>query len=301
MMTFDVVNILERLGYPITIRGNNCVCPTIYRGGDNPLGLFVNESGICHDQITKQNFHLVDLVSAVLECSPSDAKKFIGSNQGVAPKKVAAIEMAPEFDLRDIQNLTPSFKFYNDRGISNDTLNTFKAGLCHGGKYNLRICFPIFDKERIIGVAARDAVNRDPAKKWKLSKKQDFVYPLFVSKPHILEQRSVVLVESIGDMLNLWENGVRNVLVIFGLSLTKRMEMALVALNPAKILISLNRDENNRGQLAAAKLKDKLSHWFNKEILIDAPPFKNDFGDMNAEEIQQWKIKYGQEENRIKI
>src|SRR6478736_10275498 len=258
-MNFDVESILDRLGYPIAVRGKNCICPTDYRGGDTPTGLYVNETGFCHDLITGEDFHITRLVQAILGGSLAQAEAFVGSNQTIAAKKAEIIDMPPEFDARDIQNLTPSFKFYHNKGIKTETLETFKAGFCHGGKYNLRIVFPIFDNDKIIGVAARDAANRDYAPKWKLSKKENFVYPLFVSRPYILEKRSVVLVESVGDMLNLWQNGVRNVLVVFGISLSKKMERTLISLNPSKIYLALNKDQNERGQQATVKLKDKLS------------------------------------------
>ena len=58
--------------------------------------------------------------------------------------------------------------------------------------------------------------------KWKhLGKKSQWIYPYYSPNirkdihDSILEKESVILVESIGDMLNLFQHGIYNVLVTF--------------------------------------------------------------------------------------
>lgn len=295
-MTFDVPEILDRLGYPITQRGENCVCPTYYRGGDNPNALYVNASGWCHDLVTKEDFHIEKFVSLALSCSLAEAKKFLNSDAAVVvAKKEEKLDIAPKFDTSDIENLTESYKFYLDKGISRETLQTFGAGLAHSGRFYGRIVFPIQSRNCIIGAAARDVLARD-APKWKIcGPKRLFLYPLRQAGRHIQERKQVILVESIGDMLRLWEFGIHNVLVLFGTAISSELLLCVLSQNPNEILLGLNNDiekDINRGQVAADKIRKKFKGFFNEDRIINAPPFQGDFGEATDEELKNWAIKY---------
>ena len=66
----------------------------------------------------------------------------------------------------------------------------------------------------------------------------------------------MIFVESIGDLLNLNENGYHNVLVTFGLDISTKLICATLSLNLKSIIISLNNDSNserNRGLEASVK------------------------------------------------
>jgi hypothetical protein len=59
--------------------------------------------------------------------------------------------------------------------------------------------------------------------------------------------------------------------------------------------LGLNDDAEsleNRGQIAAAKIKVKLSTFFAEDKIINAPPSKGDFGEMNKEEVRNWASQY---------
>ena len=79
------------------------------------------------------------------------------------------------------------------------------------------------------------------------------------------EQKEIILIESVGDMLSLWEAGIKNSMVIFGLDVSVPQLNALIRRDPNKIIISLNNDEKNNsaGNLAAEKLKRKLLKYFD--------------------------------------
>jgi hypothetical protein len=49
-------------------------------------------------------------------------------------------------------------------------------------------------------------------------------------------------------------------------------------LNPKKIIISLNNDENNRGQDGMIKMKKKLDNFFSN-VTIKCPP-ENDYNEI---------------------
>lgn len=295
-MKFDIPELLDRLGYPIAIRGENCVVSSAYRNGDNPLAVFVNSSGICYDQVQGRTFKLVEFVAEFLGVTITEAQKFINSNQSATIEvKEPKIALTPRFDTKDIENLTDSFKFYLDRNISRDTLETFECGLAHSGRFYGRIVFPIPSKRGLIGAAGRDVLGRNTPK-WKIcGPKKLFLYPIHLSSKYIQKTKQIILVESIGDALRLWEFGIKNIVVLFGLSLSKELLIALLSQNPSQILLGLNNDsdkEKNRGQIGAIRVREKLREFFSDSQIIDAPPTKGDFGELSDEKMREWSVKY---------
>ena len=155
-----------------------------------------------------------------------------------------------------------------------------------------RYVFPIFNlRNNIIGFSGRDVTNISKIK-WKhLGEKSDFLYPLFLNHSILQEQREIILVESIGDMLNLWQSGIQNVLVTFGTSLSLPILNHMLKLDIKKIYISLNNDSNKNmaGNIGADKIYSRLKRYFDQRQLKIALPVKKDFGEMTREEILQWK------------
>ena len=100
------------------------------------------------------------------------------------------------------------------------------------GKLKDRYVFPVFDKmDRLIGAAGRDLNNSSPIK-WKLIGEKSFwVYPFKYNNEYIKKEKSVFLVESIGDMLALWEAGIKYTLVLFGLTVSSKIKQILIGTN----------------------------------------------------------------------
>ena len=110
-------------------------------------------------------------------------------------------------------------------------------------------------------------------------------------KKEIEKKRSVHIVESIGDCLSLYDNGVKNVLVSFGLNISPKFIAKLSGIPIDKIFISFNNDfnsERNRGFEGAIKSIFKLADCIDFEKIYFAPPANNDFGEMNKEEIESY-------------
>ena len=103
------------------------------------------------------------------------------------------------------------------------------------------------------------------------------------------------MVESIGDMLALWDCGIKNILVVFGLNLSPKMISLLIKADPRIVYIAFNNDslDNSAGNEAAEKVRNKISKYFDINQVKLALPNKNDFGEMNKEEILGWKKQYG--------
>jgi hypothetical protein len=99
----------------------------------------------------------------------------------------------------------------------------------------------------------------------------------------------IVLVESIGDSLALYEEGYKNHLVTFGLEVSPAILSFLLAGDYKKIIVSSNNDFNkvdkngkptNWGKIAAIKNLIKLSSVFPVEMIEIKLPTTNDFGEM---------------------
>ena len=94
-------------------------------------------------------------------------------------------------------------------------------------------------------------------------------------------------------MLSLWDAGVKNTVVTFGLDLNSNLMSLLIRLDPNKIVISLNNDDNKNsaGNLASSKAHKRLSNHFDLNQIQTHLPSKNDFGEMNPSEIREWQAK----------
>lgn len=316
-MTADKIkHILTNLGYKLSDFGNHWRTSALYRGGTNPTALQVyKDSGVWVDFVKNSSYlPLESLVSATLQTNDkNELNKVLGGydfaeipNQ--APEKPKLV-MEKTYPSSMLDRLLPHYKFYNDRGIDSSVLKALNSGLATEGSMYQRYVFPIYNSDGLIcGFSGRDmspSPNKRP--KWKhVGKKSSWIYPFYVPNPSgecfqssIFESDSVVLVESIGDLLNLHQNGIKNVLVLFGTSISSAMTCFLVSSGFSKIILSLNNDndkEKNRGKIGAYKCYLKLLNYFNKDNIIIHPPLENDFGDMAVNQFSQWKSYLDDEE-----
>ena len=177
----------------------------------------------------------------------------------------------------------------------------FEGGIDDGverGKMMNRYVFPIFSTEKEIqGFSGRDLkyTNKTLPKqrpKWKhLGSASKWVYPTFLNNDIIKKDGEVILVEGIGDILSLWDGGVKNVLVVFGVGTSRSIFNYLIKINPKKIMISLDDDSGGSfaGNKASKKLEKRLLKYFDSYKIIIHPPNKKDFGEMTKEDILKWK------------
>lgn len=309
-----IEEILDKLDILITLRGPNCVyASTEYRGGNSNSGLLINPNGWCLDQIEGRWLHITEVAAIKLDISIEKARELLGSDVVIEHEPPEAeIKMTKTLSADFLKDLVPSFKFYTDKGISKDTLMFFRAGLSMDGPNYGRIVFPIFHKSgQIRGTAARcvlktheESRKNNPnysRPKWKnMCPKSNWDYPFFFLKDYILKSREIILVESLGDMISLFDAGIKNVLVLFGVTLSNEVLSTIIASNPKRILLALNNDvdkNRNRGQEGSIKVKNKLKQFFSSDKIVDAPPESGDFGDLsnNKPAIHEWAAKYNVE------
>ncbi len=315
MTSEKIKSILEKLGYKLTDFGNHWRTNALYRGGKNSTALQVyKNSGVWVDYVeNSKHLPLKSLVEATLQTNDeSTIKEMLGGFDFDLPENSAEkLNIKPKIDMEKIypnsilEKLLPHYKFYNDRGVGDETLSFFKSGLATEGSMYQRFVFPIYNSNlEIHGFSGRDMIktaNNKERPKWKhVGKKSKWVYPYYVQdsfgkfpiQDAILESKEVILVESIGDLIRLHDRGFKNVICVFGTSVSSYLSFHLMSLLPQRIVLSLNNDsdkEKNRGQIGALKSYLKLLSLFDKKKIIIHPPKSCDFGEMKDEEFSSWK------------
>jgi len=295
----NIKHIMVTLGFSnITELAKEYRARPIYRdSGNNTIMSVKKDTGYFVDYGRDISGPLEKLVQLCLECSLSDAKRWLESEQGFvvtrrqvfdAPAKVYKTLSANTFDevIRD-------HSYWLGRGIDEDTAKVFEGGVFEKGRMKNRYTFPIYDVDKkLVGVSGRYIypIKKDSkTPKWKhIGEKSKWQYPVYFNGAIIEEKSCAIIVESIGDMLALWNAGVKNVIVNFGLNVSFAIINTLIKHDVGKIVLALNNDESLAGNQAAKKAYKKLLKFFDRDQIQIVFPTKNDFGDMSKGEIQRW-------------
>jgi hypothetical protein len=304
-MSLDFKQTLESLGYKLRDRGKYWQTNAQFRDGNNFTAIQIfKDNGNWNDYVegkTSLKFDL--LVKKTLGTNnQSVIQKYIKHREldsfGEPENKGEKITMDEIFDKEYLKKLMPHYAFYNKKGISDKTLKFFMGGFAHSGKLNKRFVFPIFNQDSLIhGFAGRDMTSIEERPKWKhVGRKSSWIYPAFIGdiQEIICEKNQAILVESIGDMLALHEQGIKNVLVTFGLDVSPSLICYMTGIGINKITISFNNDAGkkyNRGLDSCIKTYLKLLKHFDPSVLEICLPIKNDFGDMDQEDFSTWTEK----------
>jgi len=292
----DFQQILESMGYKLVDCGDHWRTQALYRNGDNKTALKIyKNTGVWMDFVVDKGSKPFEaLVRETLKGDDANLgnllAKIKNSETPTVYKKKDTIEMEKIYPTDSLDKLFPNYSFYKKKGISEETQKKFQVGLAGVGKMYRRMVFPIYNEhEQIIGFSGRKVDENNDYPKWKhLGKRNSWVYPAFNSSTNVLEEitlkKQVILVESIGDALALYEQKIKNILVIFGLSVNNNIVNFLNSQQINNIYICTNNDENsskNRGLIAAIKNYLKLSCYFDLDIIsVKFPPKPyNDFGD----------------------
>lgn len=288
---------LEEAGYKLNDYGDHWRTAALYRGGNNPMSLKIYKNSGVWSDFGYQNTPLpaAILLSKIFGPNHPNVKLFKKNRQCSEISyytKTQKIEMDKIYPESILQNLFPNFHFYAKKGFSQETLQSLRAGLAGTGKMYRRVVFPIYDENaQIIGFSGRkiDEDNQDKPK-WKhIGNKRNWVYPTFVPsckdkvEAAIEQEKCVILVESIGDMMALHENGIYNVIVTFGLKCSPALISFFGRFLLERIIIVANNDKDNKknnGMIGAVANYVDLCFYFNpKNIKIQTPPNnQNDLG-----------------------
>lgn len=296
----DFRTVLESIGYSLTEDGKHYRTRPLYRDSDNNTVLSINkENGHWFDFKTNENGSFEKLIEKTMQLPSGQAGDWLGQ-KNFSP----AIENAPKsiliedsiFDEKILDELEGDHSYWVNRKISEESIKVFKGGVCKSGKMKNRYVFPIFNSfNKIIGVSGRlISAGSANAPKWKhLGQKKSWTFPSHCNLDFIQKDNHVIIVESIGDMLALWDNGIKTSIVSFGLDIQPGLLNFLLKIDVKKIIIAFNNDSFNNmaGNLAADKQYKKLLKYFDKnQVSISLPEEGKDFGEMTSEQIKKWKI-----------
>lgn len=295
MGEMNVYQILTELGYKLKDYGKEYRAKPLYRDSDNDTVLKIyKDTGHWFDFKENISGDFNSLISMTLNLEDSNkAKEWLKNknfeNTYININQTPSLNLTKTFEKNLLINLLNNHEYWLNRNISLETISKFEGGIVKDGKMKNRYVFPIFNiKKEIIGFSGRDVSNKSKIK-WKhIGEKSNWCYPTFLNLDILKTQKRIYLVESIGDCLSLWEAGVKNTIVTFGLDINISILNLLLKIAPEKIFISFNNDalKNNAGNVAAEKIYRKLLRYFDKKQLQIKLPFKKDFGEMSKEEIK---------------
>jgi hypothetical protein len=299
MEKVNIHQILTDLGYKLKDHGKEYRTRPLYRESNNETVLKIyKDTGHWFDFKENISGDFNSLINLTLKLDSVDkAKEWLKDKNFDLPisthKGKPLLKQTKKFDIDLLNKLKNDQNYWMNRGVSFDTLIKFKGGVAENGKMKNRYVFPIFNlNNQIIGFSGRDITNKSKIK-WKhIGEKKDWIYPLHINKDPFNE-KEIFLVESIGDCLSMWDAGVTNTVVTFGLDISISILNFLLRSDFKKINISFNNDleKNSAGNIAAKKSYNKLLRYFDKNQLNIKLPTKKDFGEMTKEEIIEWKTK----------
>ena len=274
----------------------------IYRDSDNNTVLSIDKtSGRFIDFARNITGSFDDLVKLSLNLTTiEEARAWLSTKTtSVSIDRVEKpeIHMSQVYSPKLLKNLYEDHSYWESRGVSSYSASQFKGGVSRKGKMQHRYVFPIFNgRNEIIGFAGRDLLEKADSKrpKWKLiGDKSMWRYPLFLNYKLLKSEKRVIIVESIGDMLALWDAGVKNVVVSFGLTLSSGLVNTFLRYDISDIIVAFNDDSNNSGagNRAAVKAQKKLLNYFDPHQVRVILPTLGDFGEMNKKQILDWMDK----------
>ncbi len=211
------------------------------------------------------------------------------------------IKQLTTWPLTILDKLIFDYSYFESRGISAKTQKCFRIGVASSGQLNGRAIIPIFSsqKDKIIGFTGR-LINytkwhkENKIARWKhLNPASSFLF--CGDEESIKSSRTIIIVEGPADILALYEIGIKNTICLFGVNISSKQLAFLIKNNPKKIIISLNNEKSNVGNLASEKLKSMLDKYFNEDSVIIGLPTLKDFCEMletDRNSLDQWREKW---------
>ena len=217
------------------------------------------------------------------------AKRIVDNFTDIIQKN-KTISYHTKFTRKDIRKrLKIPAKYYINRnpGFSEETLDQFDVGLCEDVKSEMfnRVVFPVYDETNtyFVGCVGR-AISGDSIK-WKNKKgfnKANYLYNYGNAIKEVANCSTLIIVEGQGDVMRLYESGVRNVVGLFGCHLSDSQEFLLQRTGALNIVIMTDND--SAGNECRIDIKNKLRDFYN---IYEVIPPKKDIGEMTSKEIDR--------------
>jgi len=295
----EIKEMLYELGYSNIIENHKEYrARPIYRDSDNNTVLCINKrNGSFIDFARNIKGSFSDLVKLSLGLkNVTEAEEWIGKNGGLTAQPGAnkpRLRAPKVYSKAVLSKLVPNHDYWTERGVSEYAVSEFRGGIVRDGKMANRYVFPIFNsQDGLVGFAGRDLFDNSNRPKWKLiGDKSGWRYPLFLNHKIIKDKKEVIVVESIGDMLALYDCNIKNVIVAFGIDISSSLLNLFIRYDLNRITISFNDDSKNNsaGNKAAEKAQRKVLKYFDPHQVDIALPTSGDFGEMSKDEILEWR------------
>ncbi len=225
------------------------------------------------------------------------------------PERLSPIGIPRELVLESLK--VPS-QYYLDRGFSESLLRTYDIGTCFipGKWFYNRAVIPLYDESGryMIGASGRSIFDECiscgthhsnttncpsgdyeilKSQKWLHSKgfsRERYLYNFYKNIDLIKQRRTVVLVESPGNVLRLVESGILESVASFGTSFNTFQKSLLDSAGVRNVCYCYDADD--AGRSAGKDFSKKYGNVFNiKELRL--PPEVNDIGDMSIMDVSK--------------
>lgn len=293
----DYASILKEIGYKLEDRGSYWQTSAVFRNGDNKTSLRIyKDTGVWSDFVEGQKPRPFEaLLRKTLKTN--DISKYLDGTKvsNIIYKKIdKLLKEEKTYPDQCLKKLLPDRHYFESRGIPSWVQKEYQCGLATSGKLYQRIVFPIRRQDqKIHGFIGRKVIQNNDSPKWlNFGKTADWFYPYFTVDgvaDQIKQEGLVFVVESIGDSMSLYRSGVMNNIVCFTNKMQPKITSRLSNLG-VNIALSFNNDEGqNRGFDGALSSLIKLADTVDLDRIWFCPPPKGDFGEMNDEEVREWR------------
>ena len=228
-------------------------------------------------------------------------------------------------DIKDQTNIKPVdvnvikanyevSKYFLKQGFTQETLEKFLVFDCHNKNkpMHYRACAPVLsdDGKCLIGVTGRtlltechicgkyhntnlpcpsNKTNTQSYPKWQHYgfKSGRVLYNLWNANHYIYNTNVVILVEGPKDVWWLYQNGIYNVVGIFGLNISEYHITKLIKHGVVDIILGFDNDI--AGQEKKEKVKTQLQNWFNidDKIFSNILPKNTDIAELDSKTINE--------------
>lgn len=233
-----------------------------------------------------QTFLKQDLSDIKIDKKHIEKTNFVNTISYINNKTDTATSQITRNQIR--KSLQIPSKYFMDRGFSDTVLTKYDVGDCvvSGKEMVNRAVVPVYDIDNryMVGCTGRSIFekchqcsyhhpNDQPCPKdresWLMSKwrhnkdfkTQEHLYNFWFAKEYIQKLKTVIIVESPGNVWRLEEAGIHNSVAIFGSSLSDKQKMLLDISGALSLVLIMDNDD--AGKKAAENIKNKCNRTYN--------------------------------------
>lgn len=244
--------------------------------------------------ILKNNFENIKVSKTTVE-----KNNFTSFVSNITPSSTENIPRISRASIR--KNLVIPAQYFIDRGFDSTILDKYDVGLCDKPEKEMfgRAVAPIYDADHkyMVGCTGRSVFDKcakcnsyhsdkdncpNEENQWKYSKwkhnfgfkTQNHLYNMWYAKTYIQDTKTIIVVESPGNVWKLEQCGFRNSVAIFGSSLSNTQKMIIDSSGAMQMILLLDNDD--AGLKATNIIAKKCARTYN----IYTPQFvKTDIAD----------------------